>query len=94
MEARRAIKQNEDDFDADVSKWDDIDDDEILNAMLSADEVAEKTRVWTEINREYLDQQELKRKQKENEADTKKVTWVGYKNSPKDGRCNVKQVLQ
>lgn len=75
MEARRAIKQNEDDFDADVSKWDDIDDDEILNAMLSADEVAEKTRVWTEINREYLDQQELKRKQKENEADTKKVTW-------------------
>jgi hypothetical protein len=36
----------------------DVDDDEIEAAILNADEVEIRTQLWTELNREYLEQQE------------------------------------
>lgn len=36
----------------------DVDDEEIESAILNADEVEIRTQLWTELNKEYLEQQE------------------------------------
>ncbi|OMJ13909.1 Transcription factor IIIB 60 kDa subunit [Smittium culicis] len=48
-------------FDVDISKWEDFDDSEIENCLLTSEEVEEKTKIWTNNNKEYLELQELKK---------------------------------
>lgn len=49
------------DFSEDISEWNDVDDEEIHSVLLTPDEIAEKTKLWTEHNREYLADQLLKK---------------------------------
>ncbi|KAK9719514.1 transcription factor TFIIIB subunit brf1, variant 2 [Basidiobolus ranarum] len=60
-----AKDMNVKDIDEEVENWSDIDDDEIRNVILDDEEVKVKTEVWTENNKEYLEQLEAKRKREE-----------------------------
>lgn len=41
--------------DENVENWTDIDDDEIAQVFLTQDEVAMKTELWEENNRDYIE---------------------------------------
>ncbi|KAL1925245.1 uncharacterized protein VTP21DRAFT_128 [Calcarisporiella thermophila] len=47
-------------LDPDVANWDDVDDWEVSDAILDDNEVRLKTQVWTELNKDYLREQEEK----------------------------------
>ncbi|KAK6337780.1 transcription factor TFIIIB subunit brf1 [Orbilia brochopaga] len=67
---------------ADPENLEDVDDDEIESIMMTPEEVALKTKIWYEYNREYLLQQEAKRLKME--ADEK--AGVGKKTRKKRGK--------
>ena len=73
----------EDTFDVDVSKWSDIDDDEVNSVLLNEDEKKVKTDVWMEANKEYLEEQERKRKEAEDAPPTaRKKRRIGQRKAP------------
>ncbi|OMH84354.1 Transcription factor IIIB 90 kDa subunit [Zancudomyces culisetae] len=51
---------NEKPVDEDISKWSDIDDDEINDIILPPEQVSKKTKLWDAKNSDYLQQQALK----------------------------------
>ncbi|KAF3080443.1 transcription factor TFIIIB subunit brf1 [Orbilia oligospora] len=68
---------------ADPDNLEDVDDDEIESVMMSPEEVALKTKIWYEYNREYLLTQEAKRLKAE--ADEK--AGIGKKARKKRGKA-------
>ncbi|EWC47255.1 transcription factor IIIB subunit [Drechslerella stenobrocha 248] len=68
---------------ADPENLEDVDDDEIESIMMNPDEVALKTKIWYEYNREYLLAQEAKRLKAE--ADEK--AGIGKKARKKRGKA-------
>ncbi|KAJ1796264.1 transcription factor TFIIIB subunit brf1 [Coemansia sp. RSA 2399] len=59
-------------FDSDVSKWSDLDDDEVQNIMLNEEEVRAKSEIWDRENKEYVEEQERKRQAREQEVSSRK----------------------
>ncbi|KAJ2388620.1 transcription factor TFIIIB subunit brf1, partial [Coemansia sp. RSA 2559] len=59
-------------FDPDVSKWSDLDDDEVQNIMLNEEEVRVKSEIWDRENKEYVEEQERKRQAREQEVSSRK----------------------
>ncbi|KAJ1995394.1 transcription factor TFIIIB subunit brf1 [Coemansia sp. RSA 1358] len=59
-------------FDPDVSKWTDMDDDEVQNIMLNEDEVRLKSEIWDRENKEFMEEQERKRQARELETNARK----------------------
>ncbi|KAI8324021.1 BRF1-domain-containing protein [Martensiomyces pterosporus] len=62
-----SYEMSKDTFDPDVSTWDDIDDDEVRNIMLTEEEVSMKTEIWDRENKEFMEEQARKRLAKEME---------------------------
>ncbi|KAJ1934053.1 Transcription factor IIIB subunit, partial [Linderina pennispora] len=61
-----------DSFDPDVSKWTDIDDDEVRNIILNDAEVQMKTEIWDAENKQFVEDRERKRKAREAEKGNKR----------------------
>ncbi|KAJ2453574.1 transcription factor TFIIIB subunit brf1 [Coemansia sp. RSA 2336] len=59
-------------FNADVSTWSDMDDDEVSNIMLNEEEVRLKTEIWDRENKEFMEERERKRLAREQEESMRK----------------------
>ncbi|KAI7834568.1 cyclin-like protein [Kickxella alabastrina] len=62
----------DDDFNIDVSTWNEFDDDEVRNIMLTEEEVKQKTEIWDRENKEFMEERERKRMAKEADSSGRK----------------------